>query len=285
MQESVGKRLSIARLARGLTVDDAAHATRMRPDKIIALENDDYGRFGGNAYAKGFLLIYSRFLKVDAVEEARSLKTPKNIPINDYQYLANAAPTPVEGTRQPQRSFRPQNRPSATPLLVSVIVVIVAIIGYYVYIQASRLTGPALDRPPSTAQSPLAPATSAAEDLAPAPATTGTTAGPDIEAPSATDPASPPEERMVINGEPLQETTPPSTNEISVGTKKKTWVRIFRDDPNSPPIFDDYLYPDAGPMKLPKRGTRFFIDAQDPSAIEVRKNGAPVAYHPGAAIQ
>ena len=49
------KDLARARLARGLTIDEAAHETKVRPDKIVALESDDYSRFANNAYAKGFL--------------------------------------------------------------------------------------------------------------------------------------------------------------------------------------------------------------------------------------
>ncbi len=72
-------------------------------------------------------------------------------------------------------------------------------------------------------------------------------------------------------------------NEIVIEPLKKTWVKISRDDPNSPPIFMDYLYPNAGALKL--RGTRFFIDARDPTAIQIRKNGTPIAYEPGGTIQ
>jgi cytoskeletal protein RodZ len=75
MDESVGKRLSKARLKRGLSIDEAAHATRLRPDKIVALENDDYSMFANNVYAKGFLQIYGRFLDVDVSEYARSLES------------------------------------------------------------------------------------------------------------------------------------------------------------------------------------------------------------------
>ena len=71
--DTLGKRLSQARLERGLTIDEAAHATKVRPDKILALESDDYGRFGNNAYAKGFLVIYGRFLGVDVADQARAL--------------------------------------------------------------------------------------------------------------------------------------------------------------------------------------------------------------------
>ena len=93
---TAGKKLSEARLARGLTLDAAAHATRMRPDKILALENDDFTRFGSVAYAKNFLLLYGRYLKVDVSTELQDLKsTDHRVNIQDYQYLNNA-PKPLE---------------------------------------------------------------------------------------------------------------------------------------------------------------------------------------------
>jgi len=65
---------------------------------------------------------------------------------------------------------------------------------------------------------------------------------------------------------------------------KKTWVKICRDDPNSPPIFMDYVYPKAGALKL--RGARFYIESRDPAAIQIQKNGAPVVYQsPGIIVQ
>src|SRR5215207_7813954 len=96
MVESVGKKLTQARLQRGLTIDEAAHATKLRPDKIAALESDDYSRFANNAYAKGFLQIYGRFLNVDISDFARTLDSSNPISVSDYQYLSNAAQPPRE---------------------------------------------------------------------------------------------------------------------------------------------------------------------------------------------
>src|ERR1700744_4416833 len=103
---SAGKKLSDARLQRGLSIDAAAHATKMRPDKILALENDDYTRFGNIAYAKSFLLMYSKFLEVDVAPQLRDLDhRDHRLSIQEYQYLNNApepraaAPEPVRGRR------------------------------------------------------------------------------------------------------------------------------------------------------------------------------------------
>src|SRR4051794_21521308 len=114
MVDSIGKKLQQARVARGLSIEETAHATRVRPDKLLALENDDYSRFGSNAYAKGFLQIYGGFLKVDIVDAVRLLETPKQVSISDYQYLNNAA-VPEASKIQVKRTWKAQ-RPSVMPL-------------------------------------------------------------------------------------------------------------------------------------------------------------------------
>ena len=43
------------------------------------------------------------------------------------------------------------------------------------------------------------------------------------------------------------------------------------------------LYPDAPPLKVP--GASIYIEARDPSAILIRKNGTPIAYAPGVEIR
>src|SRR4051812_25933353 len=108
MVETVGKRLYKARLDRNLSLDEAAHATKMRPDKIVALESDDYSRFPNNAYAKGFLLIYGRFLRVDVSEQVRALETPTAFRVTEYQYLKNV-PAP-QGERIARQGRSGQTR-------------------------------------------------------------------------------------------------------------------------------------------------------------------------------
>jgi len=61
-----------------------------------------------------------------------------------------------------------------------------------------------------------------------------------------------------------------------VASVKKTWVTIRRDNPKAPPIFEDYIYPNTNPLKL--KGARFFIDARDPSSVQITMNGLPFAY-------
>src|SRR6266550_521722 len=54
-----------ARRARNLTLDEAARMTKIRPARLAEIEADDFSQFPSLAYAKGFLLIYGKFLDVD----------------------------------------------------------------------------------------------------------------------------------------------------------------------------------------------------------------------------
>ena len=63
--EGLGKKFQEARIARKLTLDEAARMTKIRPSRLAEIEADDFSQFPSLAYAKGFLLIYGKFLDVD----------------------------------------------------------------------------------------------------------------------------------------------------------------------------------------------------------------------------
>src|SRR5207302_1814181 len=140
MDESVGKKLSKARLKRGLSIDEAAHATKLRPDKIVALENDDYSLFASNVYARGFLQIYGRFLEVDVSEFAKTLEGNGAISVEDYQYLNSGAPGRVE-----ERPSRPAREESRGPSLVKIALFLLLLgavgFGFQVYVNWQRIVG------------------------------------------------------------------------------------------------------------------------------------------------
>ena len=62
MVESVGSRLQQARVAKKLEIEDVAEKTKIRPNRIIDLESDEYNHFPNLMYAKSFLAKYARFL-------------------------------------------------------------------------------------------------------------------------------------------------------------------------------------------------------------------------------
>ena len=300
MVETVGKKLHQARLKRGLTIDEAAHATKLRPDKIAALENDDYTRFANNTYARGFLQIYARYLGVDVSDFARTLDNANPISVSEYQYLSNAPVRREEPTILRHEERQP---PSLAPLLFFILLIGLGAGGYwfsktYERVQAeqgsrtSRVAGAPSDlsnadaefvtgTPPPLASPPKMPsATPLAARVA--------TATPGVITPipvTAATPAPMGSEQDFIKPSPVATSDPaarpPGVNEVLVASVKKTWVTVRKDDPKAPPIFEDYVYPDANPLKL--KGARFFIEARDPAAVQITKNGLPFAYQPGGA--
>jgi len=305
MVESVGKKLHQARLDRGLTIDEAAHATKLRPDKIAALENDDYSRFANNIYARGFLQIYGRFLKVNVEDFARTLDNANPISVSDYQYLSNAPATKHE-TMPIRREDR--RAPSFAPLFFFIILIGLGLAGSWVYRNYERIKGEptvkatnpeqtatptpnpdaafVMDSPtPGTTPQPKA----TTPGSVPVPRLTPATPGAINPAPlAAATPGLKPPERDFVTPSPVgtgnPAARPPGMNEVLVATVKKTWVTVRKDDPKAPPIFEDYVYPNANPLKL--KGARFFIEARDPAAVQITKNGLPYAFQPtGVPVQ
>lgn len=116
MADSTGAKLRQARLAKGLSLSDVAQATRIQPDKLAALEADDFTRFPSMAYGRGFLVIYGKHLGVDVAAQAHQLEGHNAIHIKDYQYLQNTPTTPLS-----EDSMAPREQsPSLVPLLVFV---------------------------------------------------------------------------------------------------------------------------------------------------------------------
>ena len=285
--------MSAARLARGLSIDEAAHATKMRPDKILALENDDYSRFGSGAYAKGFLLIYSRFLGVDVSEQLQGMGLLESrVDVQEYQYLNNA-PEPEKPVRVQLRRHERRRPPSVLPLVVFVIMGALLAAGYYIKVQAERL------KPNATPPSPLTEETSLRPAEEPVKATPAPSRKPVAESPGAGQVAASPQQAQNPAGPTAPETIPgvpavpaPAVaqagldNEVVVEPLRKAWVRIRKGSPDSPPIFEDYLYPGVRPLKLKSKGVPIFVEVRDQSSVQIRKNGLPIAYQaPGISIQ
>ncbi|PYL66531.1 MAG: hypothetical protein DMF25_00115, partial [Verrucomicrobia bacterium] len=121
--EGLGKKFQEARLARGLTLDEAARMTKIRPSRLAEIEAEDFSQFPSLAYAKGFLLIYGKFLDVDVTPYLEAFEGPEHVTVDGYSYLQdNPAPKPA---RTPTVDRTISNRMSATPLVIGIMVFIV----------------------------------------------------------------------------------------------------------------------------------------------------------------
>src|SRR6476646_7098587 len=103
--EGLGKKFQEARLARKLTLDEAARMTKIRPQRLAEIEADDFSQFPSLAYAKGFLLIYGKFLDVDVTQYMEAFEGSDAVTVDGYSYLQdNPAPKPVRTRVTPRRS-------------------------------------------------------------------------------------------------------------------------------------------------------------------------------------
>jgi cytoskeletal protein RodZ len=308
MVETIGKQLLRARQARGLSLEEAALETRIRPSQLAALEADDYSSFGNNTYARGFLQIYGKFLRVDVGAVTRELESANPISVGDYQYLnavTEEQPPPREQSRARTRSAgrreSERRRPSLAPLIVFIVLLAIAGLGTHFYIQAKRLDTSIQTTEPTAA----AVGEDGVPEATPSPITaaSGTTGVPGPVPSSTAAPGNTTTDRTFLGGSPtptpagapappagaLQspQATPaplPAVNELIVEPLRKTWVRIRRDDPAAEPIWDDVLYPKVGLLRL--KGNKFWVEAREPEALALRKNGQSIAVPPpGEPIQ
>ena len=146
--EGLGKKFQDARIARGLTLDEAARLTKIRPSRLAEIEADDFSQFPSLAYAKGFLLIYGKFLDVDVTPYLDAFETSQQVTVDGYSYLQDQpAPKPrrVRPTRPPAaarmpRASRSRDRSSPFPILIAVGVIVVGFVAMRLILNIQRIS-------------------------------------------------------------------------------------------------------------------------------------------------
>jgi cytoskeletal protein RodZ len=143
--EGLGKKFQDARLARGLTLDEAARLTKIRPSRLAEIEVDDFSQFPSLAYAKGFLQIYGKFLDVDVTPYLDAFETSQQMTVDGYSYLQDQpAPKPRRIRARPRapvvRRQRSGDRSSPFPLLIAVGVIVLGFILMRLIMNIQRIT-------------------------------------------------------------------------------------------------------------------------------------------------
>jgi cytoskeletal protein RodZ len=339
MDHDFGKHLQKARTDRGLSIEQAAAAVRIRSTFLRALEASDLTKFPNAAYAKSFLLMYGRYLGVDLKSIAAQIDTTTQMKVEGYQYLTNRATAQPKTKAEPELTFSaapaPKSSGSWLPLLVLGGTLVVAIVGFVIWSNMNRLGD---GQPPAPSKNPPQPGGAAAVEplaskpnpkpaapaaAAPSPQTPAPNAPPrpaiisvpesgaatvptDGEIPRARS-ISPVAKMAASDTDMLADLSPPKPRVISQGAvapppvappviaeeensalaadpnttvlepKSKSWV-IIRTGPGGQTVFEDYLYPTAKPLRLP-RG-RYFIELKDAEAVEITRNGQRIGYSP-----
>jgi cytoskeletal protein RodZ len=310
-----GKRLTQARLARGVTVEEAAHATRMRPGMIRALEDGNLSQFPNAAYAKSFLLLYAKYLGTDIKDVARGIDTSTQMRVEDFQYLTSRASEEKrlqkDATDTRYEFVVPQKTGGSwMPLIIIAVLGVISAVGFMVWNNLKRLDTAVSDSAPAKTSSNagvepvgVAPEKNLETPVAPEPiagtpppeVTPGTEsprsippfratvpAGTDAPATVGATPAAPGRpEPPVLEITPAragdEETTRPvlDPGTIVLDPHRKSWVTI-RNGPGGQLLYEDFLYPTAKPMHLPPG--RYFIELKDAAAVEISKDGKMIAY-------
>ncbi len=292
MVATVGKKLREARLRNQISIEEASHVTRIRPDQITALEKDDFTNFPSITYARGFLVIYAKYLGVDVSEFVMAFENPNPVGSGDYEYLSNK-PAPVNSVNRINWKFW-------RPLIIGAVVLVGGAVVMDFVINLQRINLGKIETPGSkiastgSVSSPT-PAATPPKEVPAIPSPTPVVALPErvaipVPQPSATPAATP---QMIDNVEvrraepvrssdltvpPMSSPTPSLERAVTLQPRTKTWVRITKDAQGSPPIFNDWLYPNERPLTF--KGAKFWIEIRDKDAVILTRDGQPVPYEP-----
>jgi cytoskeletal protein RodZ len=302
--EGLGKKFQEARRARNLTLDEAARMTKIRPARLAEIEAEDFSQFPSLAYAKGFLLIYGKFLDVDVMPYLDAFEDSERVTIDGYSYLQdNPPPKPVAApvvrrSRRSSRSSRPKrsssDRVSPMPLIFGILVLVIGFSAMKLILNLKRLAprggevaqvSPSATPKPSSTTAPAAtaqsqtPSVASATTVAPAPS-------PSPVARTTALPAS--AEPEVRRAKPVgpediaktrAETSPSSAkssgqNRVAIRPLKRTYLKVTVDNGSENPPFERWISPSDGTVEF--RGKHVAIRVLDPDAIQIKKNDQAV---------
>jgi len=303
--EGLGKKFEEARVARKLTLDEAARMTKIRPQRLAEIETDDFSKFPSLAYAKGFLLIYGKFLDVDVTPYLDAFEDSESVTVDGYSYLQeNERAKPVSAPvvrRRPAAASRPggSNRVSPMPLIVGIAVLVLGFLAMKFFLNVQRLapargTSSAQTSPtaaPAVASggssATAAPNIAAVATSAPVASPVATQGVPETRKALAADSTAPgePEVRKAkpVTKEELSQTgaatssPPPESaeqNRVAIQPLKRTYVRVTLGD-EVKAAFERWVSPADGPVEF--RGKHVSIRVLDPEAVKITKNGQALA--------
>jgi cytoskeletal protein RodZ len=299
--EGLGKKFQEARRARDLTLDEAARITKIRPARLAEIEADDFSQFPSLAYAKGFLLIYGKFLDVDVTPYLDAFEDSERVTVDGYSYLQdNPPPKPVSAPVARRRPAGGPNRVSPMPLIFGVLALVIGFSVMKLILNLQRLA-PGRTEPvaqispaPSTPSSTIPPSPAIVEtpatNIASAPATAASVppaqtvaeipkaVGVSTARPAPGEPevrkAKPvlPEDLAKAKEEPNQSPAESSgPNRISIRPLKRTYLKVTVDDQSENPAFERWVSPADGTVEF--RGNHVSIHVLESDAVQIMKNG------------
>jgi cytoskeletal protein RodZ len=279
--EPLGPKLQQARLAKKITLEDAARVTKIRQARLQDIEAEDFSNFSSLAYAKGFLLIYAKFLGVDVTPYLDAFETSRHVSVDGYSYLQDTpggAPPTIVHRQAPKRPT----------LLLFIVAVGVLVLGLYLIkllLDIQRITPSRPAAPGVVASATPQPSAPATENIiAPravpvegTPSEALVTVAP-TATPAATSPS--PSEQEVRRALPVhpEDLVAPevilTTYRVEIKPVRKTYLRVTVDE-NLKPAFDGWLDPSDPPLSF--QGQHVTVKVLERGAVQITKNGAALA--------
>jgi cytoskeleton protein RodZ len=287
--EGLGKKFQEARRARNLTLDEAARMTKIRPARLAEIEADDFSQFPSLAYAKGFLLIYGKFLDVDVTPYLEAFEESEHITVDGYSYLQENPAPKTPSTPVVRASSR--DRISPMPLIIGVLVLVVgfSVMKLILNLQriAPRRAEPTVQVSPSASSIPssVAPSPTSSPEVAAAPSAppsaTVTPIARAVAVVSTPKPAEPevrraqpvrPEDlakaRSDVSSSPATST---GQNFVAIRPLKRTYIKVIVDNESASPALERWISPADGTVEF--RGKHVSVRVLDRDAVEIKKNG------------
>ena len=106
-KETIGQRLKRLRTDRRISIEKASEVTRVRPNYLQALEEDNYSVMSSAAQARGFLKLYADYLGLDleaAMDELRNVASTDAPPAPTAPEPALPMPEPMAPQPEPPAS-------------------------------------------------------------------------------------------------------------------------------------------------------------------------------------
>jgi cytoskeletal protein RodZ len=122
-EPSIGQVLGSARAAAELSVDEVSAQTLVRVPIVLAIEDDDFSRCGGDFYARGHIRAIAKVVGADG--DGLVLRYDAA-----HGGHPQSAKVPLFETMGDRRISTERRRPNWTAAMIAAIVVVIAVIGY-----------------------------------------------------------------------------------------------------------------------------------------------------------
>lgn len=137
---TIGQKLRGTRREKGLTIQDVAHATRIHPNMLLSIEEDDFSQFPSVAYAKSFIRKYSEHLGIDLSAAMEPLNSGLLVRIEDNELMGELRNTRPKSRflrfrRRPKNARRRVEKPGGAPLFLNfILLALISSLGIFYFL-------------------------------------------------------------------------------------------------------------------------------------------------------